>query len=933
MSDKKIASSLIAGGLAGGFFASIAVSSFLKFIGEFTTFSFIYPILIGLVIGLFSIIIYVFINISSITIKYNKKRNFQNSATLSLVLSSILYGTYIFNENTYLCLVFLSIIYGICIWINTILFSSFNERGEIKKFSLIGGCFGGVQGGILISLIYILIIDFSIDEGYFVLLAFILALLGGLIGISIVNFFNIYASSIDNRFLIVSKKTPIMIFNLFIIFTLLAITSYAYWGSMNLNNNISGSNVEEKIFECSSLDSTSNISDNYYSKDKIIYFLENQTNKSIDIFAILYLLTDDEKWSSKFKNLLIEDARSDLFVGAGSFRIWQYETMMRAYYYNLLSEANPDLFNDSENELILNWFNKINEQGFKITWDDYIYSFIFKKTPDGLYANQEIGSGMVSVLSGVLENKYPGISKKDKEYISKHGVGWKGNFRNPDDGIVYHQHLWIKNAYMISKFGGQENYLYSNNSRNSFEWILLQWPSNGISPAYNVPANYTPLDIMVLGSDLFHDGRYLWLANIMLENEMENPNRFLDSFIGLEYWNDKLSPVVPEAGSCYISGTTGIATKPGPIKPDKIVLREGWNEDSLYALLNLRFSGWHSYKATNDFISIMYGEPFVVEKLELKNHSWIPKGKADHRDKKIDRTELNGFQIEKTGLQKVIYQITGLGNEWAQDPPRFAEVLAFNSTPIADYSITKISDWHGWDNTRTSVLVKGNDSFIVVFDQNKGESEGKVAVNWHLKGDAEIGDQSIRLTNKIYSMNVHFPHSEDWYRTEIKEDKYVDPPAGEIHKADYVLNMISDGKSEGGSITLFYPERGNQSHKIEHIDVRDLKNRSMYPDALGVDINQIDKSYTIGKGNGREIIQYDGIDTDAGIFILHKNDRIIELSFRAATIFKINSDRYPASLEQNGIELVKGRDWEFLNNRILIKSIGDQGFIRVMYNI
>jgi len=131
-------------------------------------------------------------------------------------------------------------------------------------------------------------------------------------------------------------------------------------------------------------------------------------------------------------------------------------------------------------------------------------------------------------------------------------------------------------------------------------------------------------------------------------------------------------------------------------------------------LLNLRFSGWHSYKATNSFISVMYGEPFLVEKLELKNHSWLPRGKADHRDKKIDRAELNGFQIETTGLQKIIYLITGIGSYWAQDPPRFTEVLAFNTTKIADYSITKISNWHGWDNTRTSVMVKGNDSFIVV---------------------------------------------------------------------------------------------------------------------------------------------------------------------------------------------------------------------------
>lgn len=930
MSDNKIFSSLVAGGLAGGLFSYIVVSIFLKMIGEFTTLSFNYLILIGLIIGLFSIIFYKFFIIFNMNIGYYKKVNFQYSAILALVLSSVLYGIYIYNENIYLSFLFLSIIYGICIWIVTILSSSFYKKSKINKMSPIGGGFGGFLGGLLISLIYILIMDFSMDEGYFVLLAFVLCLIGGITGISIVCFFNIFAISKERGFLIFSSRKTIIISGFLIIFALLAITSYAYWDSMNLNKNISGLNDEENIFDCSSLNSMSNVSNND-SKEKLIYFLENRNNKSIDVLGALSLLTGDEKWAKEFKNLLIEDARNNLFVGAGSYRIWQYETTMRADYYNLLSDAHPDLFADSENELILNWFNKINEQGFKIPWDDYIYSFIFKKTPDGLYANQEIGTGMISVLSDVLKDKYPESSRKDKDYIFNHGVGWKGNFRNPDDGIVYHQQIWVKNAYMMAKYGGQEKYLKSINAKNSFEWVLAQWPPNGMSPAYNSPSIYTPFDIMYLGANLFHDGRYLWLANIMLDDEMKNPNRKIDYIIGLEYLNESLSPITPEVRSCYIRGTTGIAQKPAAIKPDKIVLREGWNKDSLYALLNLRFSGWHSYKATNSFISVMYGEPFVVEKLELKNHPWIPKGKADHRDKKIDRTELNGFQIEKTGLQEVIYQITGLGNEWAQDPPRFAEVLAFNSTPIADYSITRISDWHGWDNTRTSVMVKGNDSFIVVFDQNKGKSDGKVAVKWHLKGDAQIGDQTIRLTNKNYSMNVHFPHFEEWYRAEIKDDVYEYPPAGDIHKADYDFNMISENKSEVGFVTLFYPERGNRSYKIQNIDVRNYDNRSMYPDGLGVNIKEQDRTYMISTGNGKDILNYNETDTDARFFIMLKENSSTQIFFKNASIFKIYSDKPPFYIEQNGIKLNKYSDWQYSNGIIIFKTISEEGYVKLKY--
>ncbi len=926
MRKNKNALGLIAGGLMSGIIACITVSSLLKYLGEYSSVPLIFPIITGLSISLFSIFALKLKNSFITKIQWYNKKTFWRCVVLTLFILIILYGLYIFSENFYMSWLIIIIIYSIGIWITSILF--FSIKKEKKKF-VIGGCFGGILAGITISLIYLLIINFSIDEGYFILLTFLLALIGGIIGLFNATIFNIDYNLDENRFLF-SEKTPILISILLIFSILIPIITYNYWDRMDLNNGKSIPEDDKSNFICSDLSSRYDSMKTYHSEKDIIYFLENKTDKKLDVFAELYLLSGNEKWAKEFKNRLIEDAQNDQFLGiSGSVKAWQYEVMIRGYYYELISKANPVLFNDAENDLILNWFIKINEVAYEATWVDYIYGFLFKRFPDGLYSNQEIGNGMLSILSEVLESKYPELSKKNKEYISKFGVGWKGNFRNPDDGIVYHHHLWIKNAYMISKFGGQENYLYSNNSRNSFEWIMLQWPPNGMSPAYNVPANYTPFDIIVLGSYLFHDGRYFFLANIMLENEMENPNRFLDYFIGLEYWDDKLIPVMPEVGSCYITGTTGIAPKPGPIKPDKIVLREGWNEDSLYALLNLRFSGWHSYKATNSFISVMYGEPFVVEKLEVKNHSWIPKGKADQRDKKIDRNELNGFQIEKTGLQKVIYQITGLGNDWAQDPPRFAEVLAFNSTPLADYSITRISNWHGWVNTRTSVLVKGKDSYIVVFDQNKGESPGKVAVNWHLKGDAEINDQSIRLSNKNYSMNVHFPHFENDYRVEIHPTEYLDHPAVEIHKSDYDFYMISENKSETGFISLFYPERNNGSYKIETIDIRNYENKSMYPDAFGINIIKQKDSYIIGTADSNDIIHYGEIDTDADLFIMHKIYNLFEISFKKATIFKIMSDKTPFNMEQNGIELIKNREWQYINRTIIIYPVTNEGYINI----
>ena len=847
---KKIFSRLVIlfGGAAGGVISAIVLAKFFQYIGEYSysnTISTTSLVILSFLIGLSGVLIYLVRDYLKKFIEV-RSRKISPLDSLSIFLSFILIflGLYFLGEIDSFAWLFLTFSFSLWIFTGFSLGFSLSRRPFMKNFlSTLGGCLGGILAGIFVSLVYILRINFSIDEGCFLLVTVLLSLIGTIIGATISIAANIYQiiSKDSDIFVesIVANKTKVI--SILLVFILLfSVTAYNYWGAMSLNESKALDTSNEEPFTCYSLadkGSMGNISS--YTKKDLISFLKSKPNKTIDIFAVLYLLTEDEKWANKFKELLLDDARNSKFIGvSGSVKAWQYEAMIHAYYYLLLTEKYPDLFSNSEKDLILDWFKDINEQTFKAGWVDYIYGFLFKKMPEGPYVNQEIGTGLLSVLSEVLKEKYPDLAKKDIEYINNHGVGWKGNFRNPDDGIVYHQHIWIKNAYMMAKYGGQNEYLISNNSRNSFEWILLQWPPNGMSPAYNVPVDNTPFDIMVLGANLFNDGRYLWLAERMLDDEMKNMDRKIDHIIGVEYWNNSLTPVKPTVGSCYLLGTTGIAQKPGPLKPDKIVFRDGWDNDSLYALLNLRFSGWHSYKATNCFVDIMYGKPFVVEKLELKEHPWLPKGKADHRDKKIDRTELNGFQIEKTGLEKIIYEITGFGSPWAQDPPRFAEVVAFNSTPLADYAITKISDWHGWEHQRASVLVKDkNNPFLAVFDYAKGDAPKKVGITWQLKGNIhEIKKDSVKLTQDNYTMMVYYPYKEEMYAVELLPIKKMDF-GRDIHKPNITLLMVSNDKTEVGFITLFFPKRINiNKAKIGLIDLD-------YPINFGVKVEIDKKNY------------------------------------------------------------------------------------------
>lgn len=876
MKNYKFLCGLIISGIIGGLVSTQFITILLQYIGEYDeVFSFNYVVFLGLLtsISLFCI---------SMGTKY-----LRNYILQFLIFLGIFSGLYLLEDFYLIILIFLSLSFSLWIFIGADIFSSFSKSFIKKNFlSIIGAGIGGGTGGIFISLAYVLRINFSIDEGYFILTAFLLSSMGAILGITIstsIFAWNLGFKNKANLFLennLTSKKIIPIILTVILLFS---ITTLKYWETMDLNSNYKYTPLEHnEIFTSHSLLKTSlNIDEkkSIYTKEDLVKFLKNRSYKNPDTLSLLYLLTDEEKLANEFKYLLINEAENKKFLGiSGSVKAWQYAVAIRVYYFSLVTQKNPELFNDIERRIILEWFKELNEEAYRVTWPDYIYAFLFKKAPDGFYENQEIGAGFLSVMAEVLEEEYPELAERNRKYLEKLGVGWKGNFRNPDDGITYPHTIWIKNAYMLGKFGGQEEYITSENARNSFEWILAQWPPNGMSPAYNVPLVYAPYDVMILGSSIFNDGRYKWLAEKMLEWETKNNldwGEIGDYSVGAHLWSDELESLKPDIGSVYIQGTTGIAQNPGPLKPDKIVFRDGWESDSLYTLLNLRYSGWHSYKATNSIISIMYGEPFVVEELPLKNHSWLPKGKADFRDKKIDRTMLNTFQIENTGLERVIYKLIGFGSSWSQDPPRFAEVVLFNSIPIADYSVTEISDWHGWTHKRASFFVKDEDSFLVVFDYAKGKNPKKVGVTWHFKGNAKIMNQSIKLSQGNYSSIVYYPHSEDWYKTKIFENKGF-LPAGEIHNTSLDFWMISEDKSEVGFITIFYPERNITKYEVKNIKVFDNQDSLGYPNFMGVEITKNNQTYVIGIQFLKEKINYEGLENDNIVIIYKFNNQELQ---------------------------------------------------------
>ncbi len=920
-------------GLIGGLIFFLIQTFILKIIDEYEIFQFETSIFYGFFIG---VTIFTILNILN---KFDLKNSIKIPVPLAITLIFvwIISMLYIFGDNTILTGIFFTLFFGILIVIGTDIFPRSNLVFLNNVKSVVGAAIGGGTAGIFIAMAYVLNNNFSIDEGFFLLTTFSLILFGIVIGGSI--FTSIYVWNLiskkeiklfsKNRILSSKKKIGIVFL---IVISLFVITSFKYWDTLNLNDETEFFSQEnnELFYECGKISNENEIRPFSHNKETLIEYLKDRPEQNIDILFYLYYLSDNDDYGLKFKELLLDEATNKTFVEiSNSVKAWQFQAMHRAYYFSLILEKNNDFFTSLEKELILDWFREINEHAYDITWVSYAYGFINKKSPEGPYENQEIGIGLLSILSEILKEKYPELAKRNLEYVDKYGIGWKHNFRNPDDQIVYAQQAWQKNAFMMAKYGGHDEYLRGENSKASFEWVMLQWPSNGMAPAYDVPVDWTPFDTMILGSYLHDDGRYLWVAEKMLEDELENKDRKIDLILGLEYFENIPNVQKPDIGSCYIEGTIGIGLQPKGIMPDKIVLRDGWNEDSLYALLNMRFSGWHSYKATNSFISIMYGEPFIVEKLDLERHDWLPKGKADHRDKKIERSELNGFILETKGLEEIVNKITGHGSSWHQDPHKFAEKSFMYNTENADFIKTKMSDWHGWDHSRITILVK--DGYIVVLDNANGNDSRTVGVTWNLKGNYSIFENSIELVQEPYAVNVHYPHIDENYfiKTVSATDENIS--AGNIHDPDLTLFILKEDSNNFATSTIIIPEK-DKDYQVERFNPKNDKGEESYQKALGIKIIHPDWTDLLGASFGSNEYLYENIKTDADVFYARDNSSSIKISYGGASYFEITSDKEPKLIEINGKKLVYNEEWTFTDNKISIPDINLEGDIKITFN-
>jgi hypothetical protein len=365
-----------------------------------------------------------------------------------------------------------------------------------------------------------------------------------------------------------------------------------------------------------------------------------------------------------------------------------------------------------------------------------MYALAFSKLPEGPYENQENGAGLLALIESqdILHPVSPKddtqyLSARNQDYLRRNPRGWVERFHNTDDAFVY-QPMWIYNALFQSMYTGQAP---EENMRKSFEWILLQALPDGALPGYNHPIPSLLIGPAYLAADLLQDSRYLWLAGRTLDYIEADPWP-ITARPGMETPIEMVG-ISPTTGSCLIYSDSGLPNQVGPLAPDKIVFRDGWTKDSAYLMLNLRFTGWHRYKATNTVTLFYQAGPLVVENINRENYPWLPAGRSMFRDKRIPRENLNGLIIEKTGMSKVLYSLTSMGGQWAQDPPFYAGVKDFSTGTEYDTSRTVIENWHGWGHKRTTYFY--HQGPVVILDEARGPASQEAAVIWHItSGDA-----------------------------------------------------------------------------------------------------------------------------------------------------------------------------------------------------
>jgi hypothetical protein len=563
-------------------------------------------------------------------------------------------------------------------------------------------------------------------------------------------------------------------------------------------------------FLCATLAPAPGAPDGHTVFQRIQALVESNPRKGVPEFGWLALITGEERWAQAFRVGILAEAQANLFTEpSNSVKYGQRLAARRAFFFSKIREQFPNLFSEDELLRLDEWFAAVNRRAMTVEWVDLLYGLAFSTWPQGPYENQENGAGLLALLeSGGLSDE--DLSAANRDYLAHNLRGWVARFRNSDDAYLY-QTEWIDNALFQELYAGKGAHPadFERHRRLAFEWLLMQMLPGGASPTYNHPGAVPLASVLYLAALLLDDPRYVWAAEQSLAS-VESGGRHLSAQPGLQHPAD-LEGTSPTQGTCLLYSPSGLPTQAGPLAPDKIVFRDGWMADATYLLLNLRFAGWHRYKATNSIVLLYQDEPVIVEDSSGQPSGWLPIGRSLFRDKRIPRENLNGLLIPRSGLGQVVYSFSGLNGPWAQDPPHYADVKDFHQLGSVDASRTTIDDWRGWQHERSIYFL--HQGPVLVIDSAHNPSGGVSALTWHLRGIGEHTDEGLWLRRVDPAIRVALP-TNSWRTTTLTEGS-VDN-SGE----DWELTHMARDEGQLNLITAFLMNGwGDAEFQSQPVDV------------------------------------------------------------------------------------------------------------------
>jgi len=579
----------------------------------------------------------------------------------------------------------------------------------------------------------------------------------------------------------------------------LIIISFTYWAIREYQQSFfppsaPGFNLisESNPFLCSKIEPGNQIFDGkdlFYRLNKLI---EANPEKHSPEYGHLAIVNNDPALASLFKENLLLEAQQQLFTTpAHSVKSSQYEAALRVYYYSKVQSKFPNLFSEDEQTRITDWFAAINRRAQTVEWVDWLYAIALRKIPQGPYENQEIGAGLLSILE-FTHLSDTNLTHKNQTYLDHNLRGWYARFRNTDDAIVY-QPVWLRNALFQYYYSNQ---LDPSNLKKSFDWLLLQTLPDGSLPRYNHPAEATIADTAYWAAQWLRDKTHLWFSGKGIQY-IEDHGRYLIAQPGAEE-SLLMTSQASVQGSCLMYGGSGLPNQIGPLAPDKIVYRDGWDQDSSYLLLNLRFTGWHRYKATNTVTLIYQAGKLLEDTPKTEFASWLPVGRSLLRDKRILREDLNGFLVSRSGMSKVLQFLTNYAGEWAQDPPYYASIERFETSPNLDISTSVIDEWRGYSHHRTVYFY--HDGPIIILDKS---SPSDVKTFW---------DPFSRSSGFVW----HFHTTDTEFKKETTDELRI-LLRKENHPVEMVLIPLDQGKIRIGvdprdneEIEVLYQSQGDR---------------------------------------------------------------------------------------------------------------------------